>query len=72
MNGLMNCFLLRETIQCFIPWAAIRTRVSMWSVLLTLCMLGNFAWFFLSSADFFQYKLFKNFSQKYHQSVKQS
>ena len=38
--------------------------------MLTLCMLGNFA-YFLSSADFFQNYLFKKFFQEYYQNVKQ-
>ena len=39
-------------------------------LLLTLCMLGNIAWY-LSSADFFKKKknFFKKFFQKYHQPV---
>ena len=38
---------------------------------LTLCLLGNFVCFFLSSADFFQNQLLEKFFQEYHQSIKE-
>ena len=38
---------------------------------ITLCMLDNFACFFVVYCLFFKFTIFKNFFQEYHLSVKQ-